>query len=65
MAWGFPISPAGSISPGGKLLIVEPRGRVSPEAFEKSLDTARAVGFTPAELPGKIGRRSALLSKPA
>jgi tRNA A58 N-methylase Trm61 len=54
-----------ALKPGGKLLIVEPKGHVSPEAFEKNLEKAKASGFTPADLPGKIGRRSALLSKPA
>jgi tRNA A58 N-methylase Trm61 len=53
-----------ALKPGGKLLIVEPKGQVSPQAFEKTLGTAKAVGFVPAGLPGKIGRRSALLSKP-
>jgi ubiquinone/menaquinone biosynthesis C-methylase UbiE len=53
------------LKPGGRLLIVEPKGHVTPEAFEKNLDQAKAAGFVPADLPGKIGRRSALLSKPA
>ncbi len=53
-----------ALKPGGRLLIVEPKGHVSPQAFETTLDAAKAVGFSPAELPGKIGRRSALLSKP-
>jgi len=54
-----------ALKPGGKLLIVEPKGHVSPEAFEKNLKKAKALGFAPADLPGKIGRRSALLFKPA
>ena len=54
-----------ALKPGGKLLIVEPKGHVTPEAFDKTLDKAKSAGFVPADLPGKIGRRSALLSKPA
>ena len=50
--------------PGGKLLIVEPKGHVKEEAFEKTLDAAKTAGFTPAELPGKVRGRRALLSKP-
>lgn len=53
-----------ALKPGGKFLIVEPKGHVKEEAFVKTLDTAKAAGFTPVDLPGKIRRRSALLSKP-
>ena len=53
-----------ALKPGGQLLVIEPKGHVKEEAFGKSLDTAKAAGFTPAELPGKVRRRSALLSKP-
>jgi ubiquinone/menaquinone biosynthesis C-methylase UbiE len=53
------------LKPGGRLLVVEPKGHVDPVAFEKTLQTAKAAGFTPAELPVKIAGRSALLSKPA
>ena len=53
-----------ALKPGGKLLVVEPKGHVSPEAFEKTLDTAKKAGFTTADTPGMIRRRSALLSKP-
>jgi ubiquinone/menaquinone biosynthesis C-methylase UbiE len=54
-----------ALKPGGRLLIIEPKGHVSPEAFEKTLDTARAAGFSPAELPVKIRGRSTLLVKTA
>jgi len=53
-----------AIKPGGRLLIIEPKGHVTEEAFEKTLDAAKTAGLTPAELPGKVRRRSALLSKP-
>ena len=53
-----------AMKPSGKLLIVEPKGHVKEEAFEKTLDDAKTAGFTPADLPGKVRRRSALLSKP-
>lgn len=54
-----------ALKPGGRLLIVEPKGHVSPETFAKTLKTAQAAGLNPAEPPGRIGRRSALLSKSA
>jgi ubiquinone/menaquinone biosynthesis C-methylase UbiE len=53
-----------ALKPGGKLLVIEPKGHVNEEAFEKSLDTAKTAGFKPADLPGKIRGRCALLSKP-
>ena len=54
-----------ALKPGGRLLVIEPKGHVKPEAFAKSLDIARKAGFSPAELPVKIRGRSALLSRPA
>jgi len=54
-----------ALKPGGKLLIIEPKGHVGPEAFEKTLETATAAGFRPAELPMKIQGRRSLLAKPA
>jgi hypothetical protein len=53
-----------ALKPGGKLLVIEPKGHVKEEAFEKSLNTAKSAGFKPADLPGKIRGRCALLTKP-
>jgi ubiquinone/menaquinone biosynthesis C-methylase UbiE len=53
-----------AIKPGGRLLVIEPKGHVGPEAFEKTLDTAKAAGFFPADLSVKIRGRCALLKKP-
>jgi 2-polyprenyl-3-methyl-5-hydroxy-6-metoxy-1,4-benzoquinol methylase len=33
------------LKPGGKVLFAEPKGHVSPQDFEKSLDYARIAGF--------------------
>lgn len=53
-----------ALKPGGKLLVVEPKGHVKEEAFEKTLDAAKTASFAPAELPGKVRGRRVLLSKP-
>jgi ubiquinone/menaquinone biosynthesis C-methylase UbiE len=53
-----------AMKPGGRLLVVEPKGRVGKEAFEKTLDAARRTGFREEPQPGKARERSALLSKP-
>jgi SAM-dependent methyltransferase len=53
-----------ALKPGGGVLIVEPRGHVSVEAFQASLARATGIGFTIAEPPqGKKLR--ALLRRPA
>jgi SAM-dependent methyltransferase len=39
----------GALKPGGGVLIVEPRGHVSAEAFQASLARAKAIGFEIAE----------------
>jgi ubiquinone/menaquinone biosynthesis C-methylase UbiE len=50
------------LKPGGKLLVIEPKGHVSKEAFEQTVAQAKAVGFHPEALPGKQrGRRSLLV----
>jgi len=54
-----------ALKPGGKLLVIEPKGHVKPEAFEKTLQTAGAAGFLPGVLLVKVRGRSALFSKPA
>jgi ubiquinone/menaquinone biosynthesis C-methylase UbiE len=53
-----------TLKPGGRLLIIEPKGHVKPEAFAETLDIAKRAGFAPDELEVKIRGRSALLSKP-
>lgn len=54
-----------ALKPGARLLVIEPKGHVKPEAFEKTQETARATGFIPGVLPVKVRGRSALFSKPA
>jgi ubiquinone/menaquinone biosynthesis C-methylase UbiE len=39
----------GALKPGGGVLIVEPRGHVSVEAFQASLALAKTIGFEVAE----------------
>jgi ubiquinone/menaquinone biosynthesis C-methylase UbiE len=53
-----------ALKPGGRLLIVEPKGHVSPAQFESARDAARAAGFVEcaATVPGK--RLAVMLEKP-
>jgi len=48
---------------GGRLLLIEPKGHVSGEAFEKTRSIAEKIGFSKEELPAKIGGRSISLIK--
>jgi len=52
-----------ALKPGGKLLIVEPKGHVSQDQFEQTVVTAEKVGFKPEGLSGKIGGRGTMLTK--
>lgn len=52
-----------ALRPGGRLLMIEPRGHVSREEFRRTQTIAEKVGFTNGDLPKKIGGRSALLIK--
>ncbi|HUU01394.1 MAG TPA: class I SAM-dependent methyltransferase [Myxococcota bacterium] len=52
-----------ALKPGGKLLVVEPKGHVSAQEFEKTLETAKNSGFASEAPPGCMQSRSALLSK--
>ena len=52
-----------ALKSGGKLLVVEPKGHVSQDQFEQSLDIAYKVGFTSESLPYKKRGRVALLCK--
>jgi ubiquinone/menaquinone biosynthesis C-methylase UbiE len=49
--------------PGGRLLIVEPRGHVSTRDFARTLACAEEAGFRPEALPAMYGDRRALLVK--
>ena len=50
-----------TLRPGGKLLIVEPKGHVSQDQFEQTVSAAEEMGFKSETLPVKIGSRVALL----
>ena len=52
-----------ALKPGGKLLVVEPKGHVSEEQFGQTLAAAKKIGFKHEALSGKAGGRRALLTK--
>jgi len=52
-----------SIKPGGKLLIIEPKGHVSQGQFEQTVITAKKAGFEFESPSEKLGGRSALLTR--
>jgi ubiquinone/menaquinone biosynthesis C-methylase UbiE len=53
-----------ALKPGGEILVVEPKGHVSPNQFEQTIDTAKKIGFRPKDPPRKMGSREVLLTKP-
>ena len=53
-----------ALRPGGRLLIVEPRGHVSAEAFEETLAQAGREGFARIEARPAARGRAALLVRP-
>jgi len=53
-----------ALKPGGKLLVVEPRGHVSQDQFEQTVAAAEEIGFEPEAVSSKVGGREALLTKP-
>ena len=53
-----------ALKPGGKLLVVEPKGHVSQDQFEQTMAVAEKIGFQHEALSGKVGGRVALLAKP-
>lgn len=55
---------AASLRPGGALLLAEPSGHVSADAFEDELRAAAAAGLTLRERPSIRSSRTALLIKP-
>ena len=54
---------AASLRPGGAMLLAEPAGHVSADAFEGELRAAAAAGLTPQERPSIRSSRTALLIK--
>jgi len=52
-----------TLKPGGRLLVVEPKGHVSQDQFEKTVAAAEKIGYKPEAIPGKMGGRRALLTK--
>ncbi len=52
-----------ALQPGGRMLLAEPRGHVTPEAFARTLSLAAAAGFAPTAHPPIRGSRTALLAK--
>lgn len=43
---------AAALKPGGRMVFIEPKGHVSPDAFAKSLDQAMGMGFSVADQQG-------------
>lgn len=52
------------LRPGGRLLIVEPKGHVSPDAFAATVALAEAAGLRSLPRPEGWGARAALLERP-
>ena len=52
-----------ALKPGGKLLVVEPKGHVSQDQFEQTVAAAEKIGFKPVAYSGKIGGRVTVLIK--
>jgi len=50
-----------TLKPGGKLLVVEPKGHVSQDQFQQTVSAAEEIGFKSEDLSVKIGGRAALL----
>ena len=53
------------LKPTGRLLMIEPKGHVSREQFEKTVVTLKKTGFLPELTPQKTGRRGALFVRPS
>jgi 2-polyprenyl-3-methyl-5-hydroxy-6-metoxy-1,4-benzoquinol methylase len=51
------------VRPGGRLLLVEPKGHVSAPAFARTVERAVRAGWTEAGRPPEAGKRSALLER--
>jgi ubiquinone/menaquinone biosynthesis C-methylase UbiE len=53
---------AGALKPGGRLLLVEPKGHVSPDAFERTEALAAATGMMPVSRPSVRFSRAVVMS---
>ena len=53
-----------ALKPGGKLLVIEPKGHVSQDQLKQTVTASEGIGFRPEYLPNKMGGRGALLMKP-
>lgn len=53
-----------ALTPGGRLLIAEPRGHVSEEALEKTIAFAEKAGLSAVDRPDIKRSRTVLLEKP-
>ena len=51
------------LKPEGRLLVLEPKGHVTSEAFQLTLERARRAGFGDLEAPRLRGERTALMKK--
>jgi len=60
---GFFLEMAKVLRQGGRLIVVEPRGHVSQDAFEQTMALAETAGFSRETHPKKSGGRSACLVK--
>jgi ubiquinone/menaquinone biosynthesis C-methylase UbiE len=54
-----------ALKPGGRLLVVEPKGHVSPDEFTRTIDAAERLGFKQETSSANIGERGVLLVKPS
>jgi ubiquinone/menaquinone biosynthesis C-methylase UbiE len=54
---GFLAQARDLLSPEGRLLVLEPRGHVTPEQFEAEREACRAAGFQELEPPRTSGRQ--------
>jgi len=53
-----------ALKPGGKLLVIEPKGHISPEEFQQSLSEAEETGFhSPPPIKGVEGRKALLVKQ--
>ena len=52
-----------ALKTGGKLLVIEPRGHVGSDAFQKTIESAVSCGFQKIAIPHKIRGRAALFSR--
>ncbi|KUG20441.1 MAG: class I SAM-dependent methyltransferase [Methanomicrobiaceae archaeon] len=51
------------LRPGGRMLIAEPKSRISAGDFERVVATAAAAGLVPVEMPAVFLSRAALMEK--